>query len=51
MLCDVASKYMIDAEPYLRKGTKTNGLPLSTYYIKNLTKSIHGMPWIIGLLR
>jgi hypothetical protein len=42
MLCDVASKYMIDAEPYLGKGTKTNELPLSAYYIKNLTKSIHG---------
>ncbi|KAJ8928139.1 hypothetical protein NQ314_019319 [Rhamnusium bicolor] len=42
MLCDVPTKYMIDAEPYLGKGTKTNGLPLSTYYIKKLTMSIHG---------
>lgn len=42
MLCDVSTKYMIHAEPYLGKGTKTEGLPLSTYYVKNLTKSIHG---------
>lgn len=33
---------MIDAEPYLGKETKINGLRLSTYYIKQLTKSIHG---------
>ncbi|XP_066138360.1 piggyBac transposable element-derived protein 4-like [Euwallacea fornicatus] len=42
MLCDSSSKYMIDASPYLGKSTHTGGLPLSNYYIKELTKSVHG---------
>ena len=28
MACDSGTKYMVDASPYLGKGTKTNGLPL-----------------------
>lgn len=42
MLCDVATKYMIDARPYLGKNTKTEGLPLANYFIKELTRSIYG---------
>nr|XP_022907721.1 piggyBac transposable element-derived protein 4-like [Onthophagus taurus] len=42
MLCDSSSKYMIDADPYLGKLTKRNGLPLASYYVKELTKSVHG---------
>lgn len=41
MLCGAKSKYMIDANPYLEKGTKTEGFALSNYYIKYLTKSIY----------
>lgn len=42
MLCDSGSKYMVDAMPYLGKGTVTGNLPLGEYYAKELTKSIHG---------
>ncbi|XP_066149862.1 piggyBac transposable element-derived protein 4-like [Euwallacea fornicatus] len=42
MLCDSSSKYMIDANPYLGKSTNTGGLPLANFYVKELTKSIHG---------
>ena len=30
MACDSGTKYMVDASPYLGKGTKTNGLPLDS---------------------
>nr|ADV17599.1 transposase [Agrotis ipsilon] len=42
MMCDAATKYMIDAIPYLGKSTKTNGLPLGEFYVKELTKTVHG---------
>lgn len=42
MLCDTSSKYMIDASPYLGKSTDTGGLPLANFYVKELTKSVHG---------
>lgn len=42
MVCDSASKYMTDAQPYLGKKTNTGGLPLANYYVKELTKSVHG---------
>lgn len=41
-LCDSTSRYMIDAIPCLGKCTQTQGLPLGDYYVKELTKSIHG---------
>lgn len=43
LVCDVRSKYMFDASPYLGKnpGTTINE-PLGSYYCKLLTKSIHG---------
>lgn len=42
MVCDCSSKYMLDASPYLGKKTNSNGLPLAEYYVKELTKSVHG---------
>lgn len=41
MICDSSTKYMVDAIPYLGKSTKTNGLPLGEFYVKELTKSVH----------
>lgn len=42
MVCDVSSKYMFDAAPYLGKSTNTNGLPLGEYYVKTLCETISG---------
>nr|CAI5845222.1 unnamed protein product [Callosobruchus analis] len=42
LLCDVSTKYLIDASPYLGKSTKTNGKPLADYYVEQLTASIQG---------
>ena len=42
MLCDNETKYMINAEPYLGEGTNTSSMPLSEYYIENMTRPIHG---------
>ncbi|CAH2093111.1 unnamed protein product [Euphydryas editha] len=42
MICDSSTRYMFDAIPYIGKGTETNGLPLGEYFMKELSKSIHG---------
>lgn len=42
MMCDAGAKYMVDALPYLGKGSNQSNLPLGEYYVKELTKSIHG---------
>lgn len=42
MMCDNSTKYMINAMPYLGSGTNSSGLPLGEFYVKELTKSIHG---------
>ncbi|XP_067645065.1 uncharacterized protein [Eurosta solidaginis] len=43
LVCDVRSKYMIDASPYLGKNTGiTINEPLGSYYCKLLTKTIDG---------
>ncbi|GBP63724.1 PiggyBac transposable element-derived protein 4 [Eumeta japonica] len=42
MICDSGTKYMINSTPYLGKGTNTGGLPLGEYFVKELTRSIHG---------
>lgn len=42
MMCDATSKYMIDADPYIGRSTNTGGVPLGEYYIKKLSKTIHG---------
>lgn len=33
---------MIDAIPYMGKGTNTNGEPLATFFVKQLTETIQG---------
>ena len=42
MLCDNKSKYMLNAEVYLGKGTNTKGLGLAEYFIMNLAIPIFG---------
>lgn len=42
MICDSAIRYMIDAIPNLGKCTETHGLLLGEFYMKELTKTIHG---------
>lgn len=42
LLCDVSTKYLIDASPYIGKSTETHGLPLANYFVETLTQSIHG---------
>lgn len=42
MICDAQTKYMIDAEPYIGKGSNTNDEPLGMYYVKTLTKTLWG---------
>ena len=42
LLCDNKSKYMLNAEVYLGKGTNTKGLGLAEYFIMNLATLIFG---------
>ena len=42
MLCDFKTKYMLNAEVYLGKGTHTEGLGLAEYFIMNLASPIFG---------
>ena len=42
MLCDNKTKYMLNAEVYLGKGTHTEGLGLAEYFIMNLASPIFG---------
>ncbi|XP_060804330.1 piggyBac transposable element-derived protein 4-like [Amyelois transitella] len=42
MTVDNSTKYMIDAEPYLGSFTKTDGVPLGEYFVKKLTRTVHG---------
>ncbi|GBP63866.1 PiggyBac transposable element-derived protein 4 [Eumeta japonica] len=42
MMCDSGTKYMINAMPYIGKATNTNGLPQGEYYVKELSKPVHG---------
>ncbi|XP_055843633.1 piggyBac transposable element-derived protein 4 [Episyrphus balteatus] len=42
MMCDSGTRYMVDAIPYLGKGTNTKGMPLAEYIVKEITRSIHG---------
>lgn len=42
VLCDSKTNYMIDAIPYMGKGTNTNGEPLASFFVKQLTESIRG---------
>lgn len=42
MICDSGTKYMINAIPYIGKATNTNGLPQGEYYVKELSRTVHG---------
>lgn len=42
LACDVNSKYMFDACPYLGKNGEVPNEPLGTHYCKLLTQTIHG---------
>lgn len=42
MLVDNSTKYMVDAEPYLGSFTKTDRVPLGEYFVKKLTRTVHG---------
>ncbi|XP_067624247.1 piggyBac transposable element-derived protein 4-like [Eurosta solidaginis] len=42
MMCDATSKYMIDADPYTGRTTNSGGIPLGEFYVKKLSKTIHG---------
>lgn len=42
MAADVHSKYVINAIPYLGKGTDPQKQPLATFFIKNITSTLHG---------
>lgn len=42
MLCDSGTKYMLNAIPYLGKGSNTTTLPLAEYFVKELSKPIYG---------
>lgn len=42
LVCDVSTKYMFDAMPYLGKSTNTNGMPLGEFYVKTLCETISG---------
>ncbi|KAJ4437138.1 hypothetical protein ANN_17273 [Periplaneta americana] len=40
--CDTKIKYVVDMSPYLGKCTKTDGMPLEEFYIKEMTKTLRG---------
>lgn len=42
MICDVATKYVLDAIPYLGKSTNTGGKPLALYIVEELVSTING---------
>lgn len=42
LICDCKSKYMIDAIPYMGKGTNTGGEPLASFFVKRLTETLRG---------
>lgn len=42
MLCDSGTKYMLNAMPYIGRATNTNGLPQGEYYVKELSRPLHG---------
>uniref|UniRef100_A0A1B6KLU3 PiggyBac transposable element-derived protein domain-containing protein n=1 Tax=Graphocephala atropunctata TaxID=36148 RepID=A0A1B6KLU3_9HEMI len=42
MICDVGSKYMLNAEPYLGKQTTPRDVPVSEYFVKKLISPYNG---------
>ncbi|GFS73720.1 DDE_Tnp_1_7 domain-containing protein [Nephila pilipes] len=41
-MCDVGTKYMVNAISYLDSHTQAKGIPLTSYFIEDFTRSIHG---------
>lgn len=41
MACDTNTAYMINSIPYVGKKTQTGGMPISEYFAKEVTTSIH----------
>ncbi|XP_055920499.1 piggyBac transposable element-derived protein 4-like [Eupeodes corollae] len=42
MMCDSGTSYMLNAMPYIGRATNTNGLPQGEYYLKELSRPVHG---------
>lgn len=42
VVCDVATKYVTNATPYLGKCNRTNGITLAEHFVAILTKPSHG---------
>ncbi|XP_046681546.1 uncharacterized protein LOC124368317 [Homalodisca vitripennis] len=42
MACDTTTKYMINGIPYVGKKTQTGGQPLAEFFVKEITRPIHG---------
>lgn len=42
MICDTGSKYMINAMPYLGKGTTPRNIPQAQFFVKELTQCAYG---------
>lgn len=42
MMCYNGTKYMLYAMPYIGRATNTNGLHQGEYYVKELSRPIHG---------
>lgn len=42
LLCDNKTYYMVDGLPYVGKKTPTAGMPIAEYFVKEITRSIHG---------
>lgn len=47
MMCDSGTKYMINAMPYIGNSTLNHGWPLGEYYVKELSRLIHGINRIV----
>lgn len=42
MICDVGTKYMLNAMPYLGKNTTPRNVPQAQFFVKELSRPIHG---------
>lgn len=42
MICDTSSKFMINAMPYLGKGTTPRNIPQAQFFVKELTQCVYG---------
>ena len=49
MMCDTKTKYAVDAMAYLGKGITPCGILQAQYFVRELTKGIHGSNRIITM--